>query len=1532
MKAYVETIIKKLEQDYLGSLDRLYSDYNREKELKENYRGRELLELLQNADDELRDDLPKEVKISFIGNELTISNYGNPFSEAGISSLFYPNNSGKSERKKKVIGNKGTGFRSILGWADQIEIHSGDFNVLYSYEYSQKHLQSLFKDKKIDFSKYKAPTLAFPQIIERKKQEYTTTISIKTGNNAKVSKDILKQIKSINDELILFLNNTEVLIIETEKGTTKYIRKNNGKKVTVEKYVKDVIDETESWIFNRIEGTIKKEWYSIIVAYKESGETPKKQVLYTYFPTKVDFPFPVLLHANFVLDGNRNHLIDSDFNDIILDKAAGLLVETIRQRFSDRVSYAPLEFLLNHDQFSTDLNTYEFEDKLNKAIGKSKIFPTVNNTYVSLKKEPVFFESYLAKYLSGKEFADLLKCYETNDDRTDFYRNNFIKKLKKIPDNGFWRYEDNYLTESINNWVKSQIQVKDSKKSITKNAAQKIAFTALEFIKEFYYSASFDNNKPRFILNQDCEQIDTSNPVFITSGDLEITDPPKFSNIHFMNSVLAKAFKDIDEDYIDKLSEYKVNAADYHNIVSGMNERIDELIFDDKIKEARKFCITEIRWIWKNRNALKNEEGYYPIFFFSRNNDIVKTDTLYYGSDYGNELCEKLYVSIADKKFICNIDEYITGIKNAKEKLEFIKMLGVAELPRKIKRKITIYNRDEKRRILKDLKYPYHLEKKEYFKSLEGALFDTTLYVDSTEVDDLSEILGSANTIDTLDWILSDNTIHRLLKEKREEHFGGVSITWGYKSTPRDILNDIRPYALICYRFDTAKWIQVGDKRYSINECVLTQNLNGILEPILAEPDIGFYIKDKSVNIKRSALESKYRNLLIELSVKTSFSDLPLSKIYEVFNALPQIDGSERIAKSLYTELIKDTDNEYNKKELEKLEEYCEFIKEGKVLCNTGYQLCAQARYLDGRDICEKIAKKFNLIELPQRMSRPNVEKLLGVKRLELKGTIVGKPEIHIINDKFQVDFNRFKPLAFCYRIDAKKALEGEARKFSNLLIIACSKIVANYNENETEIDDYEYILDGSGTYYLKVPDNVNERNFRQDYELAGAIGSIIASYMGIGELMAQCRSLYQQQTQKNREKQILDDIGDQTIIARAQRAMNHTDTVKDEFAEIMENISPVEEFRYSKCMERIDYENFSSIANASVIIDCFKKAKTDIANYNNQNPSVLIDLTGFYSQKVDSLLPLYKEKYMVSRYNELFESSLEEKEQLASLFAEYSSIAIDLENSAYFEPEKEIVRQLRIDVNCASVNFNELYNKNKKTWSSKITDNRFIDEFLDDTENQSLIYYACYDELNNRYEKLRKARSSDDEKPEEQPAKVRKLLFPAVQPKPIAPSGKHAATKTGFSQPSSKKRESIGRIGERIVYDFLSKDKTIKHLDWVSENAKKEQVNPEGRAGLGYDFDIVSAEGKRIFIEVKSSESSKEKGIVFYMSDFEYRFACEHQNEYVIYYVSEVTSKKPEISVLSDVIVDGEFNSEMFFVNSKSEYSISADISAESD
>jgi hypothetical protein len=109
--------IDNIKSKYHRSARDIVGDSHREAESKKDYHGRQIFELLQNADDAAPDGDKTlvDVKIELIGNIFKIQNSGIPFSAEGIASLMYPNTSTKSLQRGK-IGHKGLGFRAVLNW------------------------------------------------------------------------------------------------------------------------------------------------------------------------------------------------------------------------------------------------------------------------------------------------------------------------------------------------------------------------------------------------------------------------------------------------------------------------------------------------------------------------------------------------------------------------------------------------------------------------------------------------------------------------------------------------------------------------------------------------------------------------------------------------------------------------------------------------------------------------------------------------------------------------------------------------------------------------------------------------------------------------------------------------------------------------------------------------------------------------------------------------------------------------------------------------------------------------------------------------------------------------------------------------------------------------------------------------------------------------------------------------------------------------------------------------------------------------
>ena len=92
---FVKEKLKTRKKVYLTDSNIILEDYLKEKEKIEEYNGRQLLEMLQNADDEVITEKEKTCFIKLSENQLIIANNGRKFSEGGIESLMYSNISPK---------------------------------------------------------------------------------------------------------------------------------------------------------------------------------------------------------------------------------------------------------------------------------------------------------------------------------------------------------------------------------------------------------------------------------------------------------------------------------------------------------------------------------------------------------------------------------------------------------------------------------------------------------------------------------------------------------------------------------------------------------------------------------------------------------------------------------------------------------------------------------------------------------------------------------------------------------------------------------------------------------------------------------------------------------------------------------------------------------------------------------------------------------------------------------------------------------------------------------------------------------------------------------------------------------------------------------------------------------------------------------------------------------------------------------------------------------------------------------------------
>ena len=249
-------------REYLSQLSfnssRIRQDKKIELDMRQEYSGRELYEMIQNADDE---GSPKVELVLTDDNHFHIKNWGDrPFTEGGLLSImrsFLSTKTKESYQNAAVrpIGNKGLGFRSLLNWSDKIIIHSNGVQCSFSEDIAKREWK-MIKDRGLkdgaltqkdinDFERERPnnlplPILSIPEIDcdNITKQDCfdingtcTTDVEILCKDQSVVS-DIDSKLSSLPCSVLLFLRSIERIDID-----------NKGKKRVIKRNGAEVIDE-----------------------------------------------------------------------------------------------------------------------------------------------------------------------------------------------------------------------------------------------------------------------------------------------------------------------------------------------------------------------------------------------------------------------------------------------------------------------------------------------------------------------------------------------------------------------------------------------------------------------------------------------------------------------------------------------------------------------------------------------------------------------------------------------------------------------------------------------------------------------------------------------------------------------------------------------------------------------------------------------------------------------------------------------------------------------------------------------------------------------------------------------------------------------------------------------------------------------------------------------------------------------------------------------------------------------------------------
>lgn len=599
---------------------------NNDNATADDYAGREILELLQNAA-----DAGDRIKLELKDNVLTISNNGIPFSLDGIKALMMPDNSTKSD-DYNLMGCKGVGFRAVLNISDDILVSSGNINIRFNKETASRIKEEAKLDKVLS-------VLACPEIVATthySDKSFITNVSIKIRDNSQLER-ITAQLEAIDKETILFL-----------KGNSKRLEVLiNGKKTIFER-TKELLSANESLVTlkhndNSVqlreffeegiledEENIKNRHYRLAAIY--SSEPILNNKLFASFHTDIDFPMKHwFAHGDFSLTNNRNQLVKNKRNRFLFERLLQLICNSAT-KLSKQIDYTGYIALKSHGSFSSSiLDNFDANELLDTIIRKTRLLPTTSGHYISIDSDPVFYANNLQQFLLDMPNNSNLLQYADNQDIVNYLNND----------------TDYYSIEQISDFLNAK------KNKLTNNERVLCAKLVWDCYKHY---DDFQAKIPDFFVDENGKDIENGS-IVIREPKLSEMTLPAFLEQRYLCSEQLDSIKSLLNVSSDENLVSTFFAETFGIEIANIDKLLDKL--DSLVKDCPSKMPEYTRWLFDNRKAI-NKSRHENFYLLAKDGTIKKSNCLYFGNDYINDT--QLERFFEDSKIIAK--PAVLGISN----------------------------------------------------------------------------------------------------------------------------------------------------------------------------------------------------------------------------------------------------------------------------------------------------------------------------------------------------------------------------------------------------------------------------------------------------------------------------------------------------------------------------------------------------------------------------------------------------------------------------------------------------------------------------------------------------------------------------------------------------------------------------------------------------------------------------------------------------------------------------------------------------
>jgi len=400
--------------NYQRQSEELVSHFNREMSALDGYRGRQLLELLQNADDAGVDaESGCRLLLNLSRERLIVANTGKPFSKKGLTSLVISDCSPKQLDRNRFIGCKGLGFRSILTWTERPLISSGPYEVLFdrhraietvrqiagAHPAVSETAQAFFEST----GRWPVAVMRFPCLPHEddpwldaarahRAEGYDTVIILPLPTGARgdeIHKEMLDQLSRLPTSSLLFCRHlTRVEIAGDLQKGWELLREEHADGHTTVMLQQDGTLAPELWHVYRDVGRVSAEAaesssggrrdFEVAVAVPQVVKPNPGGSLCVFFPTHERLPCSVVMHATLETTDDRNRLVAHESNRQVLGHLARHVADVVESQAEPAAPRRALELLEGIENSDPELMELGFVDALVKACADRSIFPRLD--------------------------------------------------------------------------------------------------------------------------------------------------------------------------------------------------------------------------------------------------------------------------------------------------------------------------------------------------------------------------------------------------------------------------------------------------------------------------------------------------------------------------------------------------------------------------------------------------------------------------------------------------------------------------------------------------------------------------------------------------------------------------------------------------------------------------------------------------------------------------------------------------------------------------------------------------------------------------------------------------------------------------------------------------------------------------------------------------------------------------------------------------------------------------------------------------